>query len=334
MHHYLLLVHAYTTNCPERVKRGMSSTAIRQPVSTDGFRGGKQVGARTEPTARQVRLGHILRKVREEGAHGTLDTMARSLNWSTAKLSRIESGRIGISETDLNAVLDQYKVQDRSLRGYLIDLRRRGNVRGWETSVRSAVSGVYADFIGYESDASESYSVQTALIPGLLQTYDYAAAVIDQHVPGMSEEEITERLSIREKRQRVFDRPNPLVFWGVISESALRHAVGGPEVMAAQLEHLLIMAKEYPGTVNIHVLPEASASHAALFGPFVVLTFPQRWEPDIVYLEGLTGNRFLEETDEVQAYSRLFNRLMMSESLRAAESMKLIESHLTNYRKG
>ncbi|UUU33060.1 helix-turn-helix domain-containing protein [Streptomyces sp. CA-210063] len=287
-----------------------------------------------QPTARQVRLGSILRGLREDGGHGSQDTVARGLGWSEAKLSRIESGRIGISDSDLSSLLDRYKVQDRSLRGYVIDLRRRGNVRGWETDIRSVVSTMYADFIGYESDASDTYNVQTTLVPGLLQTYDYAAAVLDQHFPGMAEEERTERLSIRAKRQSVFDRPNPLVFWGVISESVFRHAVGGPEVMAAQLEHLLIMAKEYPGTVNIHVLPEASESHAALFGPFVVLTFPQRWEPDVVYLEGLTGNRFLEETDEVQAYSRLFKRLMMSASLRGAESLELIERHLNGYREG
>jgi transcriptional regulator with XRE-family HTH domain len=287
-----------------------------------------------QPTARQVRLGSILRSMRELGKNGTQDTVASELGWSEAKLSRIESGRVGISDPDLRALLDLYRVQDRGLRAYVVDLRRRGNVRGWETNIRSVVSAVYADFIGYESDASDMYNAQTTLIPGLLQTYDYAAAVLDQHFPGMDEEERVERLSIRAKRQSVFDRPNPLVFWGVISESVLRHAVGGPEVMTAQLEHLLILAKEYPGTINIHVLPEASESHAALFGPFVVLAFPERWEPDIVYLEGLTDNRFLEETGEVQAYSRLFNRLMMSGSLRGPESLALIERHLDNYRKG
>ncbi|MFI2203704.1 helix-turn-helix domain-containing protein [Streptomyces sp. NPDC020192] len=287
-----------------------------------------------QPTARQVRLGSILRGLREEGGHGSQDIVARELGWSEAKLSRIESGRVGISDPDLRALLDRYRVQDRGLRAYVVDLRHRGNVRGWETDIRSVVSAVYADYIGYESDASDTYNVQTTLVPGLLQTYDYAAAVLDQHFPGMDEEERAERLSIRAKRQTVFDRPNPLIFWGVISESVFRHAVGSPTVMAEQLEHLLTLAKEYPGTVNIHVLPEASGSHAALFGPFVVLAFPERWEPDIVYLEGLTGNRFLEETGEVQAYSRLFNRLMMSASLRGVESLELIERHLSNYRKG
>ncbi|MEV6590374.1 helix-turn-helix domain-containing protein [Streptomyces acidicola] len=292
------------------------------------------MGARAQPTARQVRLGSILRDLREGGTHGSQDAVARELGWSESKLSRIESGRLGINDADLRTLLDLYKVKDRGLRAYVVDLRRRGNVRGWETGIRSVVSAMYADYIGYESDASDTYNAQTTLIPGLLQTYDYAAAVFSQHAPEMSEEVKNERLAIRDRRQQAFNRPNPLVFWGIISESVFRHAIGGPDVMAAQLEHLLTLTKEYPGTINIHVLPESSESHAALFGPFVILSFPEQWEPDIVYLEGLTGTRFLEEPGEVRAYSRLFNRLMMSESLRGDDSLKLIESHLKNYRKG
>lgn len=287
-----------------------------------------------QPTARQVRLGSILRGLREEGAHGSQDSVAGELGWSESKLSRIESGRLGISVEDLDVLLGRYCVKDQGLRTYVASLRRRGNVRGWETDIRSVVSAMHADYIGYESDASDTYNAQTTLIPGLLQTYDYAAAVFSQHAPEMSEEVKNERLAIRDRRRQAFDRPNPLVFWGVISESAFRHAVGGPDVMAAQLEHLLTLAKEHPGTINIHVLPESSESHAALFGPFVILSFPEQWEPDVVYLEGLTGTRFLEEPEEVRAYSRLFNRLMMSESLRGDDSLKLIESHLKNYRKG
>jgi hypothetical protein len=287
-----------------------------------------------QPTARQVRLGSILRKLREEGGHGSQDALARSLGWSESKLSRIESGRLGIAEPDLTVLLDRYCVQDQALRGYVRDLRRRGNTRGWDTDIRSVVSAVYADYIGYESDAAEASSVEPVLIPGLLQTYDYAAAVLDQHLPDIGEQEREERLSIRQKRQAIFDRPAPLVVWCVVSESVLRHAIGPPAIMAAQLDHLLTLSHDYPDTINLHILPEESASHGAIFGPFVILSFAQRWEPDIVYLEQLTGNRFLEETREVQAYGRLFKRLMMKDSLRRPESLRLIRAHRDTYRKG
>lgn len=318
---------------PARLLAEQASGTLLWLVET---RKGAHVATRRmlQPTARQVRLGSILRGLREEGAHGSQDTVASELGWSESKLSRIEAGRLGISVDDLDRLLDRYGVKDQGLRTYVADLRRRGNVRGWESDIRSVVSAMYADYIGYESDASDTYNAQTTLIPGLLQTHEYAAAVISQLVPDMDEEEKHERLAIRDRRQQAFDRPNPLVFWGVISESVFRHAVGGPAVMATQLEHLLTLAKEYPGTINIHVLPESSESHAALFGPFVILSFPEQWEPDIVYLEGLTSTRFLEKPEEVRAYSRLFNRLMMSESLRGADSLKLVESHLKNYRKG
>ncbi|WP_329223854.1 helix-turn-helix domain-containing protein [Streptomyces sp. NBC_01485] len=286
-----------------------------------------------QPTARQVRLGSILRGMRDEGPHGSQGAICSELGWPESKLSRVESGRLGISESDLELLLDRYDVKDRSLRGYVVDLRRRGNIRGWETRVRSEVSAPYADFIGYESDAAEMYNAQTTLIPGLLQTRDYAAAVIGQQTPDMSEGERHERLDIRDKRREVFDRPHSLVFWGVISESVFRHVIGGPEVMARQLEYLLSQAKDYPSTINIHVLPEESESHGALFGPFVVLSFPQRWEPDIVYLEGFTSTKFLEDTEQVQEYSRLFRRLMMTDSLRGPESLTLIERYLDDYRK-
>lgn len=179
----------------------------------------------------------------------------------------------------------------------------------------------------------EASPTPPSLIPGLLQTREYGAAILDQQFPNMPEDQRLERLEIRDKRREVFDHPRPLVFWGVISESVFRHVIGGPEVMAGQLEQLLSLAKGYPGTINIHVLPEESPSHGALFGPFVILSFPQRWEPDVVYLEGLFSTRFLEKTEQVQEYSRLFRHLMMADSLRGAESLKPIERHLDDYRK-
>lgn len=287
-----------------------------------------------EPTARQVRLGHVLKALRVDGNHGPQGDVARSLGWSESKLNRIESGRIGITDTDLTALLALYGVKDRGLRAYIVQLKRRGSERGWETKVRDTVSSVYADYIGYEDDASDAYNVQTVLIPGLLQTHDYAVAVLDQHLPDLTEEAREERLGIRTRRQEVFKRPNPLVFWGVLSESVFRHVIGSPAIMAEQLDHLLAMCADYPHIINIQVLPEKAASHASLFGPFVILSFPERWEPDIVYLEGLTANRFLEENGEVQDYSRLFKRLMVQESLREPESIELVRKYRDDYRKG
>ncbi|MFM9643126.1 helix-turn-helix domain-containing protein [Streptomyces turgidiscabies] len=286
----------------------------------------------TEPTARQVRLGHVLADLREK-AGMTKREVARSLGAHESKIGRIESARIGVSEADLAALLSLYGVTDRGLRAYVAHLKKRGNERGWETKVRDKVSPVFADFIGYEDDASDAYHAQTMVIPGLLQTHDYAAAVLDQHLPDMANGLREERLAIRTKRQEVFGRANPLVFWGVIAESVFRHVIGSAEIMAAQLDHLLKVVEENPHAINIQVLPDSAAIHAALFGPFIILSFPERWEPDIVYLEGLTANRFLEENGEVQDYSRLFKRLM-SDALTGPKSFELIKRYRDTYSKG
>jgi len=287
-----------------------------------------------EPTARQVRLGRLLERQRK-AAGLSQGKVAEALGWKggASKTSRVESGRLGVTEADLERMLALYGVKDLGLKAHIYDLKRRGTERGWETGVRDVVSTAYADLIGHEEDASDAYNAQTNLVPGLLQTRAYGAAVLDEHLPEIAEEEREERLGIRAKRQEVFERPNPLVFWGVISESVFRHVIGSPKIMAEQLDHLLKMSEQHPHGINIQVLPEAAASHAALFGPSVILSFPQRWEPDIVCLEGLTKNRFLEEPGEVQAYSRQFKRLM-TESLPGAKSIELIQKYRDTYSKG
>jgi hypothetical protein len=285
-----------------------------------------------EPTARQVRLGHVLQGLRIEGGHGSQESVATALGWSESKLSRIESAKIGIAETDLVRLLDHYGVTNGELRDYITHLKRKGNQQGWESVVRRTVSAVYADFIGYESDAVEAHSLQPVLIPGLLQTHDYAAAVLDQHMPDLTAEDRQERLEVRARRQEVFTRPEPLVFWGVISESALRHVIGSPAVMAAQLEHLLTMCEQH-SHIHLQVLPESAAIHAALFGPFVILSFRERWEPAICYVEGFTSNKFVEDATQVRDYEQLFKRLMMA-SLRGSESIELIRKYRNTYSKG
>ncbi|MEU4150825.1 helix-turn-helix transcriptional regulator [Streptomyces sp. NPDC026659] len=287
-----------------------------------------------EPTARQVRLGHVLEGLRKDAGMSQRE-VASALDWKggASKPSRIESGRLGISEADLERLLTLYGVTDQGLKAYILHLKHRGNERGWETQVR-AVSAAYADLIGYEGDAESAYNVQLTAIPGLLHTPDYASAVMDQHTPDISEEGREERLAIRARRQEVFKRPNPLMFWGVISESVFEHVLGSPQVMADQLDHLLDLCEEYPHNITIQVLPKKAASHAALFGPFVILSFPERWEPDIVYVEGYTSTRFLEAAGEVKEYSNLFRRLMVTDSLRESESIELIRKYADDYRKG
>ncbi|WP_329274796.1 helix-turn-helix domain-containing protein [Streptomyces sp. NBC_01451] len=294
----------------------------------------------TEPTARQVRLGHALEALRLErlpAEDRSLRKVAGVLGWDPSKLSRIETGRLGISEVDLERLFTLYGVKDKgpdgTVRLKIIELKRKGNERGWETQVRDVVNVEYADYIAYEGDAESMYSAQPMLVPGLLQTHDYASAVLGEHLTDIPTEEREERLAIRARRQEVFERPNPPMFWGVISESVLRHVIGSPEIMADQLDRLLERCANNPHNTNIQVLREESSTHASLFGPFVILSFPERWEPDIVYVEGYTENRFLEDAKRVKWHSDLFRRLM-KEALTGPESVQMIGRYADRYRKG
>ncbi|MET8825737.1 DUF5753 domain-containing protein [Streptomyces sp. NPDC004610] len=288
-----------------------------------------------EPTARQVRLGRVLKSLRVDGEHGSQDSIAASLGWSESKLSRIESAKVGVTDDDLKQLLDLYGMaDDADQSAYIWQLKRGGSQSGWESKVRRAVSPAYADYIGYEDYAVEASSVETVLIPGLLQTRDYTATILDQHLPDLSKKEREDRLAIRERRRAVFSRTDPLIFWGVVSESVLRHAICPHEVMADQLDYVLTLCQEHPHNINLLVLPESAASHAALFGgSFVILSFPERWEPDIVYVEGLTSTQFIEDSPEVRAYEQLFRRLM-ADALRGTESLEVVQKYRDIYSKG
>ncbi|MFC1436573.1 helix-turn-helix domain-containing protein [Streptacidiphilus sp. N1-3] len=280
--------------------------------------------AREQPTARQVRLGALLRGLRGDRGQSVVKTLA----WSEAKISRIESGRSSISADDLSRLLDLYEIESDDLRAYLEDLRRRGGVQGWESdpALRGILSPEYAEFIGFENDASEMYNVQATVVPGLLQTVNYTkAALLLQVQEDLTEEEVEKLSEVRAKRQQAWQRPVPLTFWGIISESVLRHNVGGEAVMKEQLEYLLELSRRFEKTINLHILPEESGAHAALY-PFAILSFPERWEPDVVYIEGLTGTRYLEKQNETAAYGKLFRRLL-AETLRKRESRQVIRQY-------
>jgi transcriptional regulator with XRE-family HTH domain len=283
------------------------------------------VTQRLQPTARQVRLGRIVATGRTDKSLSQ-DALAKSLGFSESKISRIESGRIGVSVTDLKEIGRALGFEP-DLLAYALDLRAKGDVQDWEANIRNTISVDYADFIGYEGDAYQAFSLETTLVPGLLQTEEYSLATIRYPVELPTVEASQERLRIKRQRQLVFDRAVPLKFWAIISESAFRHSIGGPEVMKPQLLHLIELAEKYPGIINIQVLPEGSPAHAGIYGPYMILTFRQKWEPDIVYIEGLTGTRWIEKQEHVQDHMEHFQSLMANAALRQDQSLELIQAH-------
>ncbi|MFJ8828112.1 DUF5753 domain-containing protein [Streptomyces sp. NPDC102467] len=208
----------------------------------------------------------------------------------------------------------------------LLGLAGNGRERGWWSQYEGGeLNPHYADYIALEWDASDLYVVETSLIPGLLQTPAYTEAVIRMQSPNKADDfdYVQEQVKVRGQRRQVFARSVPLRLWAIVAESALRHRVGGPEVMREQLEALLSPANET--NIQIQVLPTTAPINSALYGPFGILAFPEPAETDVVYADSLMSTVYYEQPDQVDSFTTLFRRLN-SEALPVEESLARIRA--------
>jgi hypothetical protein len=165
----------------------------------------------------------------------------------------------------------------------------------------------FETYLGLEQSATVIRTYQAQFIPGLLQTADYARAVIrlvHDHEPP---EEIDRRVELRMRRQQILDRPNPPTVWVVIDESALRRPIGGVPVMRAQIEHLITATKR--PHVTLQLLPYDVGGHAAAGGPFTIVRFPEADLPDVVYLEQLTSALYLDKRPDLDRYKAVMEQI-------------------------
>ncbi|WP_160161385.1 helix-turn-helix domain-containing protein [Embleya hyalina] len=274
------------------------------------------------PTVRQRRLARTLREIRT-GAGRTIAQAAGTLACAESKISRIESGQSGIRLVDLRLLLDAYGVDDESVRLRLEELSRGGRQRGWWNRYAQDLNPMYADYIALEADASEFLSVQPFLIPGLLQTERYTRAVVKAQMPDVTDDQVDTLTKIRQERRSVLTRPDPLTVWVVLSEWVLGQEIGGQAVMQEQFAYVIDMAGE--PNISLQILPKTSEAHAALFGPFVILTFPDPAETDVVYVDGMVSTIYIEEPDEVMKYSALARRVV-ADAHPYKKSLALIKS--------
>jgi transcriptional regulator with XRE-family HTH domain len=273
------------------------------------------------PPVRRRLLGASLRRLREEAGYA-LDDAASILECDRSKISRIETGRRGIRPKELRELLTEYDV-DQPRADALLTIARQANQTGWWQSYSHVMSDAYQDFISLEASAQTVWTYEAQLVPGLLQTEDYARAIAAASLVGESQEEREQFVQVRLARQRVLARDAPLQFWAILSEGALRQMVGGPQVMKAQLGYLIEASNSRPD-VNLQVMPFAVGAHAATSGPFVIMKFPEAPDLGVVYLEGQTGGIYLESADEVARYTLVFEHLRAS-ALSTAATVRLIE---------
>ncbi|GGW44494.1 transcriptional regulator [Streptomyces lucensis JCM 4490] len=275
------------------------------------------------PAVRRRKLGAELRTLRT-GAGLTSGEAAQLVGWHQSKVSRIETGASGVKADDLRLLLDAYAVRDGQLRELLMMLAGAEDAGGrdrWWHAYRGVLPPTYRDFISLESQASAMRTLETTVVPGLLQTAEYARAVTRAAVKDVDEERLDRLVEVRLARQDVLRSDPPLELNAVLDEAVLRREVGGPEVMARQLERLTEAAR-LP-QVRLQVLPFTAGAHIGLTGPFVIFSFPSTSDLDVVVLDQLASSLYLERKEDLVAYSEAFDTLQFH-ALSPEESLDYI----------
>ncbi|MQA84016.1 MAG: helix-turn-helix domain-containing protein [Streptosporangiales bacterium] len=272
------------------------------------------------PTLRRRRLAALMRKLREESGL-TRDEVARRLEWSPSKMTRIESAQfVRLPPRDVRDLLDVYGITGESEREGLIQLAREARQRGWWRQYGDVLQDWLQVFVGLEAEASEIRTYHAQVVPGLMQTEDYARHVARAGLV-KDAEEIERRVDARLIRQERLFRPEGPKIWAILDEAVLCRVVGGREVMRLQLERLLEFADLE--NVEIQILPYSTGAHPAVDGSFTVLGFSEASDPDVVYLEHWKSALFVESPEEVVEYDRMYTHLNAS-ALSTGDSVEMI----------
>lgn len=274
------------------------------------------------PAVRRRKLGAELRALRT-GAALTSEEAAGLVGWHQSKVSRIETGTSGAKPSDVRLLLDAYDVQDRDLRELLLALAESADPgrHHWWNAYRAVLPPAYQDFISLESQAASMRTLETCVVPGLLQTRAYARAVTRAAAGNLTQSRLDALVEVRLARQDVLRGDPPLRLSAVLDEAVLRRRVGGPEVMRGQLRRLAEAAR-LP-QVRLQVLPFAAGAHVGVTGPFVIFSFSTATDLDVVVLDHLTSSLHLERKEDLEAYTEAFNSLR-AHALSPGASLDLI----------
>jgi transcriptional regulator with XRE-family HTH domain len=289
--------------------RSLISAAESRPASSD-----------SGPTVLRILLGAQLRRLRE-AKRISLEEAGSAIRASHSKISRLETGRVGFKDRDVRDLLTYYGVTDEQEREALRALAARANAPGWWHDYSDVLPSWFEAYIGLEEAATQIRAYEVQFVPGLLQTGDYARAVTRLGHPDAAEREIDRRVGLRLTRQVVLTRPGPPNIWAVLDEAVLRRPIGGPDVMRAQLRHLLELIQR--PSVTVQIVPFHAGGHAAAGGAFSVLRFADFDVPDVVYLEQLTSALYLDKRDVVDSYLSVMERLCI-EAATPAASIKML----------
>lgn len=287
-------------------------------------------------TVPRRQLGRHLRDLRQ-GARMTVRGAARELEWSEAKMWRIETGQVPLRSLDVQGMCTVYGATP-ELTEALMGLAKETKARGWWHAYGDIIPEGFDVYVGLEEAATSVSWYESDVVPGLLQSQPYAREVIRTHVPDISEDDLDGRVRLRIERQALLTRATaPLELKVVLSEAVLRRPVGGHEAMAHQLAHLVYVSERR--NVALRVVPFTAGLHpGAVTGPFEVLRFPlngdgRETEPPTVYADGYTGGLYLDKPHEIEQYERAFRGIWEASHDEQA-SRRLIADVAGSYEKG
>jgi transcriptional regulator with XRE-family HTH domain len=272
------------------------------------------------PTLRARRLAAELQR-RREATGMSREEVARQLEWSTSTLFRIETGRNRPQPGNVRMLLELYGVTGPERDG-LIQLTREARQPGWWHSFRDVLPNPYEVYIGLEAGATSIRNFEPVVVPGLLQTADYAREIFRNGPIELDPDEVERLLEVRLARQKILARDDRPHLWAVIDEAVIHRVVGDADVMREQLRHLTNAAQQ--GKTTIQVMPYRAGARAGAIGAFVILDFAEATDPTVVYVETLAGDIYLEERPDVNRYTLAFDRLVAA-ALHPDDSVHLIE---------
>jgi hypothetical protein len=271
------------------------------------------------PTIARWQLGGQLRQLRE-AAGVSHSKIASEIGCSVSKIYKVEAGDVGVTRADVLVMMTMYSVQDDQQREALLELQRRGKERGWWAQY-GQLPTPYSMYIGLESAAVAIRNFELAAVPGLLQTDEYARALLDQQQLTTDETERERRRQVRIARQRCLTDDPPLALWAILDESVLHRQVGGGVVMREQLRHLVEMSAK--PNVTIQILPYSEGAHAGMLGSVAILEFAEEIHSPVAYVETLAGDVYLERDADMKRVMVAYTHLNAS-ALSPAKSRNLI----------
>jgi transcriptional regulator with XRE-family HTH domain len=270
------------------------------------------------PLVQRGRLRAELRKARQTSGL-TQEQVAGEMDWSMSKIIRIEAGSSGIGSNDLKALLQLYGVKDPEKVDSLIALARAARERSWWSAYRDVAPQSLLQLIEYESAALAIRQFESLFIPGMLQTADYARAVIQSYDDERPEsDELRALVELHVRREELIDSDNAPSFHFILDEAVVRRLVGGQSVMRRQLRRLLEIADK--PNITVEIVPFSAGLHVGMKGPFEIIEFADPLDRDIAFLESPRGDIISDDPEHTARYREVFERLRKA-SLGPRDSM-------------